>query len=263
MRIWALILAGLIAGSPAAGQKRIVTPSGDPEILLLGRSVGEANVQLAYVCERIGWKARRTPENRSLSCDVPGSDTQSVLIDPSAKALDLGNYIKVPIRRVVMFTISQSGGDALVRARAERWLPTPGSVMRYTRQPIADDSTFNGLLNIIALAGDASFTAGTRFAEIGYLGFRSDRFAEVEKDGRMRTAIQVGMVEPGSPAEAAGLKNGDFILAMNGRDFDDYREVSGFLSKLKPGAEVSMLVERGSERVELKTVATLPPAALP
>lgn len=257
------LLAALIAVQPAAAApQRVITPSGDPELVLLGRTVTEARFQLGDICQRLGWAVRKDVGSRSLSCDVPGRDMKAVLIGARGLPQDINNYINMPVRRVVRFDFTPSGRNVVVRARADRWLPGPDGIDRYNRERIENRDTFNGLLNIMALVGDTAFVPGTRFANIGYLGFRSDRFAEVDIEGHKRTVIQVGLVEIGSPAEAAGLKQGDFVLSMNGKLFDDYGEVAKFLSGIKPGLHVAMLVERSGQRMELAATATAPPATL-
>jgi membrane-associated protease RseP (regulator of RpoE activity) len=175
--------------------------------------------------------------------------------------MDTGNYVQVPIRRVVTFNFTPSAKGVIVRARAERFLPAL-RLNRYNKEPIANKDTFDGLLNIIALAGDTAFVPGTRFGDQGYLGFRSDRFAEIDVDGAKRIAIQVGAIDAASPAAAAGLQSGDFVLAMNGRTFDEYGEIARFLADVEPGDAVAMRIERRGQRMQLTATASSPPATL-
>lgn len=271
--ILSLALGAQTGTQAVAREHRIVTPSGDPEILLLDRDVYEARHQIAYVCKQLDWIVSMPDRARTMSCEVPTRDQVLVTSQPintgidsvSARGgsmLNLDNWTRIPVRRVVYFEFEPVSRGVVARANAVRMIPGAGGIARYNRQPIDDPATFKGLLNVMALAGDSTFAPGTRFADIGYLGFRSDRFADVELDGEERTAIQVGVVEGGSPAEAAGLKAGDFILRMNGRAFDSYREVAKYLSEVEPGTEVAMLVERGGERMALSATATEPPETL-
>lgn len=81
-----------------------------------------------------------------------------------------------------------------------------------------------------------------------------------------RSGCVVSEVLEGSPAEAAGLKNRDIILALDGRALPrlkpDRIVVNYFereLGKRKPGEEVTLTVLRGTENVEVKaTLAEQP-----
>ena len=59
----------------------------------------------------------------------------------------------------------------------------------------------------------------------------------------------VGEVESGSPAQKAGLKNGDIILEVNGSSVYDANQLRNMISSMQPDAKVSLKVWRdGSER---------------
>jgi membrane-associated protease RseP (regulator of RpoE activity) len=59
-------------------------------------------------------------------------------------------------------------------------------------------------------------------------------------------------VEPGSPAERAGIQRGDILLNLAGRDLRDAQVVFGEM--LKPGSRLALKLKRG---VETKTVTVL------
>jgi phosphatidylglycerol---prolipoprotein diacylglyceryl transferase len=63
----------------------------------------------------------------------------------------------------------------------------------------------------------------------------------------------VGLVEPGSPAEAAGLRPGDVIVAVEGHEVGGYLELSRLLTETWPRgkSEVRLTVERGGQRIDL------------
>ncbi len=78
-----------------------------------------------------------------------------------------------------------------------------------------------------------------------------------------RAAIAV--VVAGSPAEKAGLKPGDVLLAVNGRDARNARSLSGFVRESKTGDTVNITVARktagaaGEERLTIPvTVGSMP-----
>jgi regulator of sigma E protease len=59
----------------------------------------------------------------------------------------------------------------------------------------------------------------------------------------------VGLVEPGSPAEKAGLQKGDVIAAANGKPTFNLDDLAKIVAEAK-GAPVSLTVQRGDQKVE-------------
>lgn len=55
--------------------------------------------------------------------------------------------------------------------------------------------------------------------------------------GDARTPATVGLVEPGSAAASAGLRTGDRITALNGREVGYFEEVVGFV-QIRPGERI-------------------------
>lgn len=72
---------------------------------------------------------------------------------------------------------------------------------------------------------------------MGYAGF----FGQI--------LTQVAMVEPGSPAEKAGLQPGDVILAINDEPVYFYRFVE--IIQKNPEVPLKFLVQRGKDKLEL------------
>ena len=58
----------------------------------------------------------------------------------------------------------------------------------------------------------------------------------------------------GSPAEKAGLKEGDVITGMNGKPVKELRDLSNILKSLKAGDEVLIELLREGEKVNLEAV---------
>ena len=61
--------------------------------------------------------------------------------------------------------------------------------------------------------------------------------------------VKVAGVTPGSPAEKAGVKEGDVILQVDGREVANLSGFSALLKELKPGQTVKTVVERNGERL--------------
>jgi S1-C subfamily serine protease len=125
-----------------------------------------------------------------------------------------------------------------------------------------------GLCFAIAI-DSAKFVAARlmRFGKIerGYIGIagantalprRLARFHRVASD----SCVQVAAVEPGSPAEKAGLKRSDLIIAcgtMSIRGIDDLQRM---LADEPVGASIRITVLRGVEKLALDLITATPPA---
>jgi serine protease Do len=68
----------------------------------------------------------------------------------------------------------------------------------------------------------------------------------------------VGGVSPGTPAEKAGIKEGDVITEVNGRKANDSQHVRLMISQLLPGTKASLkLIRDGKERTLSVTLGEL------
>ena len=67
-----------------------------------------------------------------------------------------------------------------------------------------------------------------------------------------RSPAYVDSVQPGSPAARAGLKKDDLIMAIGGETVKDIREYERVAAQLRPGVEVTFLVKRKQDILELK-----------
>jgi S1-C subfamily serine protease len=66
-------------------------------------------------------------------------------------------------------------------------------------------------------------------------------------------------VFPGSPAERAGLKEGDVVVAVDGEAIDERHDLGALVMPHAPGDTVSLSVVRGGQTLELTvTLGTLP-----
>lgn len=76
------------------------------------------------------------------------------------------------------------------------------------------------------------------------------------------TGAAITSVEPGSPAEKGGLKEGDVVTAVNGEAISDAGHLRLRISRTAPGSAVKLTVQRPEGQRELTvTLATLPDRA--
>ncbi|KKL58767.1 hypothetical protein LCGC14_2222050, partial [marine sediment metagenome] len=71
-----------------------------------------------------------------------------------------------------------------------------------------------------------------------------------------RAGCEVAEVAPGGPAEKAGLKAGDVIVAWDGQDIESVAELMVAVHGGKPGQEVALKVRRGRKTLEIEVVLT-------
>jgi len=64
----------------------------------------------------------------------------------------------------------------------------------------------------------------------------------------------VSAVEPGSPAEKAGVKSGDVVLSVNGKEIDNISELPSAIAAIKPGTSAKLQVWRNGNRQDLSVV---------
>src|SRR5688500_2504038 len=65
----------------------------------------------------------------------------------------------------------------------------------------------------------------------------------------------IAAVEPGGPADKAGLKPGDVVLAYNGQKIDDPNKLPRFVAETKPGASATLRVWRDGKAEDVKFTA--------
>jgi serine protease Do len=65
----------------------------------------------------------------------------------------------------------------------------------------------------------------------------------------------IASVEPGSPADKAGLKPGDVVLAFNGQKIDDPNKLPRLVGATKPGASATLRIWRDGKAEDVKFTA--------
>jgi hypothetical protein len=136
-------------------------------------------------------------------------------------------------------------------------------------QQSLDESTRGGSVTVTVEAQSAGEAARAPLAIAripmrarGYLGVTFDGpSAEIARPGdysvRFYKYPRIALVEPSSPAERAGVLQGDTLMALNGTDVVD-NEIS-FSKLLVPETKIVMRVRREGSSKELKIVVGEPP----
>ena len=106
--------------------------------------------------------------------------------------------------------------------------------------------------NLVQKVADQLISTGT--ATHAYLGVTIGNGGGTA-NGVTRAGAEVGTVEPGSPAETAGLKEGDVITAIDGKATPEGTALTGFVRQYSAGDQVTLTVIRDGQEIE--TTATL------
>ena len=88
----------------------------------------------------------------------------------------------------------------------------------------------------------------------GWLGVQIQPLTEEIAEGLGLTETNgalVAGIEPGSPAEQAGVKPGDVIVGMNGEMLEEYKDLPRLVAGIDAGNESRLVVKRNGETVEL------------
>jgi len=75
---------------------------------------------------------------------------------------------------------------------------------------------------------------------------------EIAETIGVKEGILISQVAPGSPAEKAGLKVGDIIVAIDGEKVREVRELQFRIMKTPPGTEITLTILRGGKEQTIK-----------
>ncbi|MFC4174909.1 Do family serine endopeptidase [Microvirga sp. GCM10011540] len=109
--------------------------------------------------------------------------------------------------------------------------------------------------NTARLVADQLIRTGR--VERGYVGLRLQEItpAIAQALGLPGTdGVLVASVEPGGPAEKAGIRTGDVVTRFNGQPIDSGRDLSRAVAATSPGTQVSLSVIRDGQTQELSAV---------
>jgi serine protease Do len=165
----------------------------------------------------------------------------------SAKSRDTGEYLPL-IQSDVAVNPGNSGGP-LINMR--------GEVIGINSQIATLSGAYNGISFAVPI--DEVMRVSDQIKKTGRVtrGRLGVRISEVSRDvaeslglGRARGA-EVAIVEPGGPAEKAGVKVGDIILKFNGKDIEKSSDLPRQVGSAAVGSRASIAVWRRGSQVDL------------
>jgi S1-C subfamily serine protease len=92
-----------------------------------------------------------------------------------------------------------------------------------------------------------------------YLGLSAQmrpiaRQAQVRYKLPMATVVEVVSLARNGPAQKAGLREGDIVIALNGKPISTVDDVHRSLSGMPPGTSVQLTILRDRENLEIKVL---------
>ncbi len=95
--------------------------------------------------------------------------------------------------------------------------------------------------------------------EYGYIGVRLEERRSRQPGGQSNTEVLVVAVEPGTPAETAGMLRGDVLREFNSQKVESERQFVGLVAMAGVGSETPVSVLRDGKEIELKVVPRVRP----
>lgn len=125
-----------------------------------------------------------------------------------------------------------------------------------------DKINFEGEVTVANLVTDVALYLSQAeeklaFTEAGPKEAQSERrrfkvtFGIIPAYASSAVGLEIDGVKSDGPADKAGMRKGDIIIAIGGKDVKDIYDYMYRLSELKPGTVVSVTIQRGTDTLEL------------
>jgi len=135
---------------------------------------------------------------------------------------------------------------------------------RLNNRPLGLSVALLAMAAMLALGGAGLIQAGEKDSdgESSYLGvFMQDLTDDVREglDLKTKSGVLISGVADGSPAEEAGIEDGDIIVEFNGKKVDSADDLKDLVEELEPGTKVKIqLVRDGDKKTVTATLGELP-----
>ncbi|WP_246623616.1 PDZ domain-containing protein [Sphingomonas colocasiae] len=199
-------LCGLVSTPALADEYYAVTPSGATE-MHFAEPPSAVVGQLASKCIDARWTVISSTTSEVV-CESPMSMGESIL----GQVL-MGNSYSTPPRRFFRFNVADLRG--ISRVQASGWIELQMAFGQMKRTDFSGPEFHNNILNFLGAAG-GKLPVGTRFPNHATIGVTFDTTTV----GKFM-ALRVTKIEPGSPAERAGIQIGDLITQVAKKRFKD------------------------------------------
>lgn len=239
-----VFVAVFTVSQPAfADEFMAVTPSGRSETLFDLSAQATAD-RLASKCVDAGWTIISTTETVVI-CEAPMNFGQSLL-----GTMLMGNSYSTPPRSFYRFNVAHV--QSVSRVQASGWMELQMAFGQTRRTDFSGASFHNGAMNFMVAAG-GRLPPGTTFPNHVVVGVELDE--NVSKEG-----VRVKRVEPGSPGEAAGLKEGDMITALARKRIDSADDWFDGAAKAAKTETYEVDITRSGEKQRLTARRSFRPA---
>jgi len=162
---------------------------------------------------RVGRVMKSTSNVIQTDCTLVGGDSGGPLFDMQGHVVGIHSRIGLPITENVHVPINAYKTDWDRLVKGDSW---PSFSLPFLNSPPANSA---------------------------YLGVAFDKNSK---------ELKIDEVTEGTPAERAGLKAGDVIVAIDETKLKTRSELSEFMSKKKPGDEVTIVIKRAGEEKKIK-----------
>ena len=94
----------------------------------------------------------------------------------------------------------------------------------------------------------------------GWLGVSVDLLLGFDEQGRATQSLLVTDIEPGGPAQRAGIRVGDLIVGLNAERVTDARQAMQTIARLRPGDRVLVGLKRNETELDVEAIVSTRPA---
>jgi len=201
--------------------------------------------KLSSRCIDLKWIVVSSTANE-VTCEAPLNFGQSVV-----GQMLMGNSYSTPPRRFFRFNVAEVSG--ISRVQASGWMELQMAFGQVKRTDFTGPEFHNGAMNFLGAAG-GKLPPGTSFPNHAFMGFDSE-------DTRMGDyqALRVIKIEPGLPAESAGMKVGDVVARIAGKRFKNAEDYLDATAKAAERGTYEVEVYREGKPVKLTLQKALRP----